>query len=61
MCKNCIMETPDLKSLSTNHMETDCGSCKSRPIEFNCKEVRTQAEEPNSYNCGNRTSNHFLV
>ena len=44
-----------------NCIEKDCESCKSRPIELNCKEVRTQAEEPNSCNCRNRVSNHFLV
>ena len=28
---------------------------------FHCKEVRTQAEEPNACNCRNKASNHFLV
>ena len=28
---------------------------------FNCKEVGTQAEKPDSCNCRNKASNHFLV
>ena len=44
-----------------NRIEKDCESFKSRPIELNREEVRTQAQEPNSCNCRNRASNHFLV
>ena len=28
---------------------------------FNCKEVESQSEEPDSCNCKNKVSNHFLV